>query len=273
MWLQCPDYIIHGYILHFPKKNTAMCLSGSFTVFFAVFPSVWLQCSVTKNFPSGTFWMSPSFQSQWSQLGIFLGKSRNTANSFQGNWKTGNILGVFAVFLDFPKNIPSWDHCDWNDGDIQNVPLGKFLVTSFRLILNFTDSEHCNQTDGNTAKNTVNEPLRNITGTFFEKIQDIPTTFLFRTSQSHDLVHCECTWDTIRNWQTAWGELRQHSSQRHSSLQFADRRILITRAAINMSAGEHSSELTNQRGEDKSCGEEEEESRIDKETPSQWGLE
>ena len=100
---------------------------------------------------------------------------------------------MFAVFPDFPENIPGWDHYDWNDGDIPNVPLGKFLVASFRLILNFTDSEHCNQTDGNTARNTVNEPLRNITGTFFGKIQDEPTTFLFRTSQSHDLVHCECT--------------------------------------------------------------------------------
>ena len=31
MWLQCADYVIHGYILNFPKKNTAVCLSGSFT--------------------------------------------------------------------------------------------------------------------------------------------------------------------------------------------------------------------------------------------------
>jgi len=100
---------------------------------------------------------------------------------------------VFAVFPDWPENILSGDHCDQNDGNIQNVPLGKFSVTSFWLILNFTDWEHCNQTDGNTAKDTANEPLGNITGTFFGKIQDVPTTFLFRTSRSHDLVHCECT--------------------------------------------------------------------------------
>ena len=31
MQLQCTDYVIHGYILNFPKKNTAVCLSGSFT--------------------------------------------------------------------------------------------------------------------------------------------------------------------------------------------------------------------------------------------------
>jgi len=100
---------------------------------------------------------------------------------------------VFAVFPDYPENIPSWDHCDQNDGDIPNIPLGKFSITPFWLILNFTDSEHCDRADGNTAGNTVNEPLGNITGTFFGKIQDVPTTFLFRTSWSHDLVHCECT--------------------------------------------------------------------------------
>jgi len=100
---------------------------------------------------------------------------------------------VFAVFPDYPENIPSWDHCDQNDGDIPNVPLGKFSITPFWLTLNFTDSEHCDRADGNTAGNTVNEPLGNITGTFFGKIQDVPTTFLFRTSWSHDLVHCECT--------------------------------------------------------------------------------
>ena len=147
----------------------------------------------TKNFPNGTFGMSPLFQPQLSQPGIFLGKSGNTANTFQGNCKTRDILNVFAVFPDFPKNIPGWDHCGWNDGDIPNVPLRKFLVASSRHILNFTDLEHCNQIDGNTARNTVNEPLRNITGTFFGKIQDVPTTFLSRTSRSHDLVHCECT--------------------------------------------------------------------------------
>ena len=96
---------------------------------------------------------------------------------------------MFAVFPDFPKNIPSWYHCDQNDGDTPNVPVWNILVTLFRLILNFTDLEHCDQTDGNTAKDTANEPLGNITGTFFGKIQDVPTTFLFRTSWSHDLVH------------------------------------------------------------------------------------
>ena len=71
----------------------------------------------------------------------------------------------------------------------------KFLVTHWILWdpVSNTDSEHCDRTDGNTAKDTANKPLRNTTGTFFWKIQDVPTTFLFRTSQSHDLVHCECT--------------------------------------------------------------------------------
>jgi len=54
-------------------------------------------------------------------------------------------------------------------------------------------------TTGNTAKNSLNEPLRNITGTFFGKIQDVPITFLMGTSWSHDLGHCECTAENSLN--------------------------------------------------------------------------
>jgi len=82
--------------------------------------------------------------------------------------------GTLQIHCKDMDKVPTiywdWDHCDWNDGDIQNVLLGKFSVTLFWLILNFTDSEHCDRTDGNTAKDTVNEPLGNIIGTFFGKI-------------------------------------------------------------------------------------------------------
>jgi len=50
-----------------------------------------------------------------------------------------------------------------------------------------------NHADGNTAKYTVNEPPRNIMGTFFGKIQGLPTDYLIRTLWSHDLEHCKCT--------------------------------------------------------------------------------
>ena len=40
---------------------------------------------------------------------------------------------------------------------------------------------------GNTGKYTVNEPLRNIEGTFLGNIQGVPMDYLIRTLQSHDL--------------------------------------------------------------------------------------
>ena len=73
------------------------------------------------------------------------------------------------------------------------MPLWVTSGTPFWLILGFTGWEHCDCITGNTAKNSLNEPLRNITGTFFGKIQDVPISFLMGTSQSHDLEHCGCT--------------------------------------------------------------------------------
>ena len=46
---------------------------------------------------------------------------------------------------------------------------------------------------GTSQSTFSNEPLRNTRGTFFGKFQDVPMVFLFGTSWSHDLVHCECT--------------------------------------------------------------------------------
>jgi len=109
------------------------------------------------------------------------------------HWKTGYILNVFAVFPKYPQNILDVDHCGWNDGDIPNVPHPTISGSPFWLILNFTDWEHCDHTGGNITKEIANEPLRNTAVTFFGKIQDVPITFLFGTSRSHDLEHCECT--------------------------------------------------------------------------------
>jgi hypothetical protein len=122
-------------------------------------------------------------------FGKFLVNFGNTANTSQGNRKIGNILNVFAVFPKFPKNLPKSVHCGRNDGDIPNVPLSIISVTLFWFILNFTDSVHCDHTDGEHCKVHFNEPLGNITGTFFGKIQGFPTHYLIRTLRSHDLVH------------------------------------------------------------------------------------
>ena len=73
------------------------------------------------------------------------------------------------------------------------MPLGNISGTLFQFIFSFTGWEHCDRTTGNTAKYTVNEPLRNIMGTFFGKILGFPMDYLMGTLQSHDLEHCECT--------------------------------------------------------------------------------
>jgi len=73
------------------------------------------------------------------------------------------------------------------------VPLRIISGTSFWLILDFTGLGHHSHTTGDTAKNSLNEPLGNITVTFFGKIQDVPINFLMGTSWSHDLEHCKCT--------------------------------------------------------------------------------
>jgi hypothetical protein len=97
------------------------------------------------------------------------------------------------VFPKFPQNLPKLAHCGQNDGDIPNVPFRNISGTLFWFILNFTDSVHCDHTAGNIAKEFSNEPLGNIKGTFFGKIQGFPKIFLIGTFWSHDLVNSECT--------------------------------------------------------------------------------
>ena len=47
------------------------------------------------------------------------------------------------------------------------------------------------ETEG-SLKVSLNEPLRDIIGTFFGKIQNVPKHYLIRTLQSHDQGHCKC---------------------------------------------------------------------------------
>ena len=83
----------------------------------------------------------------------------------------------------------TWEHCQ----EIPNVPPWNIFGTLFWFVLNFTGWEHHNHTAGNTAKYTVNEPIRNIMGTFFGRIQGLPTDYLIKTLWSYDLENCECT--------------------------------------------------------------------------------
>jgi len=93
-------------------------------------------------------------------------------------------------------------HCGGNGGYILNVPFRFTSSTPFWHILGFPGWEHCGRTAGDTAKYSLNEPLRNIAVTFFGKLGVYPTYYLTGTSWSHDLEHCECTgrflaWDII----------------------------------------------------------------------------
>ena len=101
-----------------------------------------------------------------------------------------HFLAVFPKFTQFLPKVVHWGRLD---GYILNVPLWFTSSASFQLILGFTCWEHHDRTTGNTAKYSLNEPLRNITGTFFGKIQDVPITFPMGTSQSHDPGHCKHT--------------------------------------------------------------------------------
>jgi len=118
-------------------------------------------------------------------------------------WENAGVIQnvpSFPVSQMFPYNVPKVTpilpklvHCGHHDGYIQNVPLRFISGAPFWLILGFTDREHRDRTTGDTAKNSLNEPLGNITGTFFGKIQDVSISFPMETSRSHDLEHCECT--------------------------------------------------------------------------------
>ena len=55
------------------------------------------------------------------------------------------------------------------------MPLRNIFGTPVWFLLNFTDWGHWDHTIRNTVKYTLNEPLGNITSTFFGEIQGLPT--------------------------------------------------------------------------------------------------
>ena len=144
-------------------------------------------------FPSGTFRMSWHFCPWCTTFRNFSGHFGDTARKCLGNRKTGNILNELNIYPKCPENFPKAVHHGQKCQDILNVPLGNIFGAPFWFILNFTDWEHCDRTTRNITKVISNEPLGNIQGTFFGKIQGVPMVFLNRTSWSHDLVNCECT--------------------------------------------------------------------------------
>ena len=169
----------------FPKKVIVMFPSGSFKEFFAVSQRVAPQCSQSVKFkmrqngglkmnPSGTFEVYPPHRPRKTTFGINPGHFGNTARKRPGNCKTRYILNEPGMLPKCPGFMPKVVHHGRWGGYISNVPLGVISGTPFQLILNFTDQEHCGATCRETAKNSLNEPLRNIIITFFGNIQDVP---------------------------------------------------------------------------------------------------
>ena len=144
-------------------------------------------------FLSGTFGISPPMRPQWSTFGQFWEHFGNTASIFKMFPVFQFPWHILAVFPKCSQNCPKVAHCGCIDRYIPNVPLRNISDAQFWFILNFTDWEHCDHITGNTAKYTVNEPLGNITGTFFGKIQGFPTDYLIRSLWSHDLGYCQYT--------------------------------------------------------------------------------
>jgi len=137
--------------------------------------------------------MYPSLPPQCTTFSKIWVNFGNTAGKCLGNWKTRDIQNVPSIFPKFTRILPKAVHCGGNDGYILNVPLRFISGTLFWHILGFTGWEHCGRTTGDTAKNSLNEPLGNIVVTFFGKLGVYPTYYLMGTSWSHDLEHCECT--------------------------------------------------------------------------------
>ena len=154
-----------------------------------------------------------------------LGYSECPENSAPGvliQWNSGKLwehlkyiqnAPGFPVSLTFPWDVPKVFpnftksvHRVRNFQDILNIPIQNISGTPFWFILSFTDQEHYDRIAGYITKYVPSEPLGNTAGTFFGEIQDIPINYLIRTSQSHDLVHFECTGRFL--WMSHSGKLQ-----------------------------------------------------------------
>src|ERR1700759_2343667 len=102
-------------------------------------------------------------------------------------------ISTFAVSWECSCSVPLlgkiWGHCKHMPGKQQNLEHLKCACSVPRISPNFPKSgtlqEH--------SQDTANEPLRNITGTFFGKPQGLPSVYLMGTLWSHDLEHYKCT--------------------------------------------------------------------------------
>src|ERR1700753_3105118 len=139
-------------------------------------------------FQIGTFAVSWEFSCSVP----LLGKFGEILGTLQVHFKCSKFFSFPGMCLQCPQNFPKFSqkrytagtlpgHCKCTNLDhLWYIPL---------VLSKFPSLVHCDHTDGNTA----NEPLGNITGTFFGKPQGLPSVYLMGTPQSHDLEHCKCT--------------------------------------------------------------------------------
>ena len=102
----------------------------------------------------------------------------------------------FECTYDAPKVSPKFAELgtSWSKGSVHSKCATQYILrTPVEFILSVFRSEHCDRTTRKTVKSTVNEPSGKTVGTFFGKIQGVPTDYLIRTLGSHRPENCECT--------------------------------------------------------------------------------
>jgi hypothetical protein len=97
---------------------------------------------------------------------------------------------------DAPKVSPKFSEfgTSWSEGSVHcECPTQYIFSTPVWFILNVFRSEHCEHTTRKTIKSTVNDLFGRTVGTFFGKIQGVPTDYLIRTPWSNRPENHECT--------------------------------------------------------------------------------
>ena len=78
-----------------------------------------------------------------------------------------------------------------------NVPLGNISSSLVSVHFEFFSWEHCNRTNGRTARKTLDDLLGNTARTFFGNISSVPKIFLMGTPWLHNQDHLKCTENSL----------------------------------------------------------------------------
>ena len=78
-----------------------------------------------------------------------------------------------------------------------NVPLRNIFSSLVSVHFEFSSWEHCNCTNGRTARKTMDNPLGNTARTFFGNISSVSKVFLMGTLWLHHQDHLKCTENSL----------------------------------------------------------------------------